>query len=177
VQSSRPSKKEALSRKRAQENHVQQTQTAGGATNRAEDTAEHRLVSKEADFSLSRWSVSAPGWCAEQDAITEAGRAIGEERWLRMSTETNRNRKPAHDAGFSLLEETMENATGAPLAVSKRNAANTLGCCERTINYLLAEKKLATVRVGARVLVSVESLKAFVRSGGDSTPLAPREAR
>lgn len=53
--------------------------------------------------------------------------------------------------------------TRQPLLVSKRDAAEALNLCLRSVDYLIAAKELTIVRVGKRVLVKYASLVAFTR--------------
>ena len=59
----------------------------------------------------------------------------------------------------------MDNNTNSrqPLLVSKKEAAALLGVCLRTVDYLLADKQLACVRIGKRVMVKYTSLLSFCR--------------
>ncbi len=59
----------------------------------------------------------------------------------------------------------MESSTNTrqPLLVSKKEAATLLGVCLRTVDYLLAGKELACVRIGKRVMIKYSSLVAFCR--------------
>ena len=58
----------------------------------------------------------------------------------------------------------MDNGnTRQPLLVSKKEAAASLGVCLRTVDYLLADKELACVRIGKRVMIKYSSLVAFCR--------------
>lgn len=53
--------------------------------------------------------------------------------------------------------------TRQPLLVSKKDAAASLGVCLRTVDHLLAEKELACVRIGKRVMIKYSSLVTFCR--------------
>jgi excisionase family DNA binding protein len=50
-----------------------------------------------------------------------------------------------------------------PLLVSKRDAAALLSLCVRTVDNLIATKKLPARRVGRRVLIPYASLVQFAR--------------
>ncbi len=53
-----------------------------------------------------------------------------------------------------------------PLLVSRRTAARMLDCCQATLDTMLHEGILKSVRLGSRVLVSVAELRRFCESGG-----------
>jgi excisionase family DNA binding protein len=55
------------------------------------------------------------------------------------------------------------------LAVSKTEAARILGVSRRTIDYSIALKQIAVLRVGRRVLVPIRSLEAVMRRGSLQT--------
>jgi hypothetical protein len=50
-----------------------------------------------------------------------------------------------------------------PILVSKKDAAEVLGVCVRTLEYLAAAKRIVTRRVGGRTLVLYSSLQNFAR--------------
>jgi excisionase family DNA binding protein len=50
------------------------------------------------------------------------------------------------------------------LLVSRHEAALRLSISERAIDYLIANKQIATRRIGSRVLISVTELQRFSRS-------------
>jgi excisionase family DNA binding protein len=54
------------------------------------------------------------------------------------------------------------------LLVSKKEAAQILGVCVRTIEYLIAGKRLSIRRIGKRVLVPYTSLR---RLAGADVPI------
>jgi excisionase family DNA binding protein len=56
-----------------------------------------------------------------------------------------------------------EQGTRQPLLISKRQTAELLNLCLRTVDYLIAAKELAAIRVGKRVLVKYASVLAFTR--------------
>ena len=51
-----------------------------------------------------------------------------------------------------------------PLLVDRRTAARMLAISTRALDYLIANRKLSTRRIGARVLVPVAELNRFVRA-------------
>jgi hypothetical protein len=58
-------------------------------------------------------------------------------------------------------------ATDSPnqkLLVSRHEAALRLSISERAIDYLIANKQIATRRIGSRVLIAVTELQRFSRS-------------
>jgi excisionase family DNA binding protein len=58
-------------------------------------------------------------------------------------------------------------ATESPdqkLLVSRHEAALRLSISERAIDYLIANKQIATRRIGSRVLIPVTALQRFSRS-------------
>lgn len=57
-----------------------------------------------------------------------------------------------------------------PLLVSKRDAAALLSLCVRTVDNLIATKKLPARRVGRRVLIPYTALVQFARRDHVSTP-------
>jgi excisionase family DNA binding protein len=59
--------------------------------------------------------------------------------------------------------ETNELNARGPLLVSKRQTAELLGVCLRTVDNLIANKELPCLRIGKRVLVKHSSLLAFIR--------------
>lgn len=54
------------------------------------------------------------------------------------------------------------NCDVSPLLLSIREAALTLGVCERTVWTLARERSLPTVRIGRRVMFSRNSLEAWI---------------
>ena len=56
-----------------------------------------------------------------------------------------------------------------PLAVSKREAARLLSVCERTLDYWRKDGRIASVKVGNRVLFPMESLRNFLSGATTST--------
>jgi excisionase family DNA binding protein len=48
------------------------------------------------------------------------------------------------------------------IGVSVKEAATMLGLCERTVWKLINNNKIKTIRIGRRVIVSVQSLRDFV---------------
>lgn len=58
----------------------------------------------------------------------------------------------------------------APLLVSKRDAAALLSLCVRTVDNLIATKKLPARRVGRRILIPYAALVQFARRDHLSTP-------
>ena len=63
-----------------------------------------------------------------------------------------------------------ESEQAQPLLVSKRDAANLLSLCLRTVDKLIATKQLSACRVGKRVLIRYASLQQFVRRDHIGTP-------
>ncbi len=57
-----------------------------------------------------------------------------------------------------------------PLLVSKRDAAALLSLCVRTVDNLIATKKLPARRVGRRVLIPYAALVQFARRDHVGTP-------
>ena len=57
-----------------------------------------------------------------------------------------------------------------PLLVSKRDAAALLSLCVRTVDNLIAMKKLPARRVGRRVLIPYTALVQFARRDHVGTP-------
>lgn len=49
-----------------------------------------------------------------------------------------------------------------PLAVTYREAAQTLGVCERTMVGLVKDEKLPAIRIGRSVRIPVKALETFV---------------
>lgn len=70
------------------------------------------------------------------------------------------------------MSNAISTNTTTRLLVSKKEAAEALGLCVRTVDHLVAAKELAVVRVGKRVLVKYASLVAFTRKD-HSTSTAP----
>jgi excisionase family DNA binding protein len=64
------------------------------------------------------------------------------------------------------------NANLQKLLVSKREAAQALGICVRSLEYLIGNKELPTRRVGRRVLIPAPALEQFARRDYP-TPLLP----
>ncbi|MGO9520251.1 MAG: helix-turn-helix domain-containing protein [Candidatus Korobacteraceae bacterium] len=60
----------------------------------------------------------------------------------------------------------------APLLVSKRDAAALLSLCVRTVDNLIATKKLPARRVGRRVLIPYSALVHFARRDNVGSPEA-----
>jgi excisionase family DNA binding protein len=50
------------------------------------------------------------------------------------------------------------------LLVSRQEAALRLSISERAVDYLIANKQIATRRIGSRVLIAVTELQRFSRS-------------
>ena len=50
------------------------------------------------------------------------------------------------------------------LLYSKKDAAYALSMSPRSVDYLIAGKKLQTRRIGSRVLIPAESIRRFARS-------------
>jgi len=50
------------------------------------------------------------------------------------------------------------------LLLSRLEAAEMLSVSPRTVDYLIANKELSVRRIGSRVLIPVQALRAFVRS-------------
>jgi hypothetical protein len=50
-----------------------------------------------------------------------------------------------------------------PIFVSKKDAAEALAVCIRTVDYLAAAKRIVTRKVGRRTLVLYSSLQSFAR--------------
>ena len=63
----------------------------------------------------------------------------------------------------------------ASLLVSKRDAAQTLGVCLRTIDNLLSAHELPARRIGRRVLIPRRALEKFAR-GDHGTEKGPDAA-
>jgi len=57
-----------------------------------------------------------------------------------------------------------------PLLVSKRDAAALLSLCVRTVDNLIATKKLPARRIGRRVLIPYAALVQFARRDHVGTP-------
>lgn len=73
---------------------------------------------------------------------------------------------PLHSAGrWRESEQT-------PLLVSKRDAAALLSLCVRTVDNLIATKKLPARRVGRRVLIPYSALVHFARRDHVGSPEA-----
>jgi excisionase family DNA binding protein len=51
-----------------------------------------------------------------------------------------------------------------PILVSRTEAAALLGISRRSLDYLIADKKLTVRRIGTRVLVPYTELKRFARA-------------
>jgi excisionase family DNA binding protein len=50
------------------------------------------------------------------------------------------------------------------LLVSQKEAAQLLSISRRSVEYLVATKKLSTRRIGARALIPIEDVRKFARS-------------
>ena len=61
------------------------------------------------------------------------------------------------------------------ILISKRDCANALSLSLRTIENLIARRKLTIRRVGSRTLILVSSMEAFAQHDHDS-PSAPKSA-
>jgi excisionase family DNA binding protein len=62
-------------------------------------------------------------------------------------------------------DETVTN----PLTTTVKDAARRTGLSERTIWQAITDRKLSTIRVGTRVLIFEESLRAFLGLKGGSS--------
>ena len=56
------------------------------------------------------------------------------------------------------------------LLVSKRDGAQALGACVRTIERLIAKRKLPAKRIGRRTLIPVDALRKFAQPDADQSP-------
>jgi hypothetical protein len=68
---------------------------------------------------------------------------------------------------YSAQKKPPAKATESPdqkLLVSRHEAALRLSISERAVDYLIANKQIATRRIGSRVLISVTELLRFSRS-------------
>lgn len=61
------------------------------------------------------------------------------------------------------MDTNLDTKTTTRLLVSKKEAAEALCLCVRSIDNLISSKQLSVVRVGKRVLVKHASLIAFCR--------------
>ena len=64
----------------------------------------------------------------------------------------------------------MKQTLMQPVAVSVQDAANVLGLGLTKMKQLIAAEKIASIRVGRRVLVSLKALEAFAeaeQAGGE----------
>jgi excisionase family DNA binding protein len=66
------------------------------------------------------------------------------------------------DSQLSIPIKPQEQPNIERIGVSVREAATMLGLCERTIWKLISDNQIRTVRIGKRVIVSVQSLREFV---------------
>ena len=71
--------------------------------------------------------------------------------------------------------ESSELSPRGPLLVSKGQTAETLSVCLRTVDNLIANKQIAVVKIGKRVLVKYASLLALTRRS-HVTPAAGQSA-
>jgi excisionase family DNA binding protein len=69
--------------------------------------------------------------------------------------------KIAFDSASACAHDLLMNAP-MKIAYSKREAAHLLGLSERLVDQLLSAQKIASVRVGRRVLVPHEALIGFL---------------
>lgn len=60
-----------------------------------------------------------------------------------------------------MWEEGMEQ-----LLVGRREAAEALGICLRTLDYMIARGQLAARKIGRRVLIPPSELEKFAKRGG-----------
>ncbi len=58
----------------------------------------------------------------------------------------------------------MADATLEPILVSRSQAADLLCISRRSLDYIIASKKLETRRIGRRVLVPYTALKKFAKA-------------
>lgn len=63
----------------------------------------------------------------------------------------------------------MPTNEGEKLLHSKKNAAQLISVCTRTVDNLIAAKKLKTVRIGRRCLIRHADLLRFIQRGTETT--------
>jgi hypothetical protein len=64
-----------------------------------------------------------------------------------------------------------------PILIDKKNAAQALGICVRSLEYLANTKQIATRKVGRRRLVVYASLKSFARHDTPKIHKTPAPSR